>query len=78
MASPIMPMAQRPAEVVRPLIWLRELKSMELPLIIATDTKEAAEMIAKPSSLMSMMDKSIMEETAEAIDTRMKVRSPAE
>ncbi len=78
MAKPIMPIAQRPAEVVRPLIWLRELKSIELPLIIATDTREAAEMIAKPSSLMSMMDRSIIDETAEAIETRMNVRSPAE
>ena len=77
-ASPIIPLAHKPAEVVRPFIWLRELKSIELPLIIATATIDAAEIIAKPSSLTSIIDKSIMDETADAIDTRITVLSPAE
>ena len=40
---PMMPQAQSPAEVVRPLIWFRELNRMELPLISATEITAAAE-----------------------------------
>ena len=73
-----MPIPQSPAEVVSPFIWLRELKSIEFPLIIAIEIIDAAEIIAKPSSLTSMMDKSIIADTDEAIETRMNVLRPAE
>ena len=73
-----MPIAQSPAEVVSPLIWLRELKSIELPLIIATEIIDAAEIIAKPSLFTVMMERSTIAETEEAIETRIKVLRPAE
>ena len=41
----MMPVAQSPMEVVRPLIWLRELNSMELTLMMAAAMTVAAEMI---------------------------------
>ena len=43
MASPSATMAHRPMEVVRPLIWLRELYRMELLLMMATPITAAAE-----------------------------------
>ena len=51
---------------------------MELPLIIATDTTEAAEMAAKFSLLYVMIERSIIAATAEDIETRINVLSPAE
>ncbi len=78
MASPIIPQPHSPADVVRPLIWLRELNSMELPLIIATDTTEAAEIAAKFSLLYAMIERSIIAATAEDMEIRINVLSPAE
>ena len=73
-----MPEAQSPAEVVSPLIWLRELKSIEFPLSIATETTEAAEMAAKFSLLYVMMERSIIAATEEAIEISIHVLRPAE
>ena len=41
-ASPIAPLAQRPTEVVSPLIWLLEENRMEFELMIATPMSMAA------------------------------------
>ena len=74
----MIPQPQRPAEVVRPLIWLRELKSIEFPLIIATDTTDAAEMAAKFYLLNIMIERSIIAATAEDIEISINVLRPAE
>ena len=51
---------------------------MEFPLIIATDTTEAAEIAAKFSLLYVMIERSIIAATAEDIETRINVLRPAE
>lgn len=50
--KPSIVQAHRAADVVSPLIWLRELKSIELPLIKAADTIVAADMMGMPTDIV--------------------------
>ena len=73
-----MPQAHKPAEVVRPLIWLLELNKIEFPLIIAIEITEAAEITGKPCSVFAKMQRSIIAATDDASEIIIKVLSPAE
>ena len=70
--------AQRPVEVVRPLIWLRELKRMALPLTSAAAMTVAAERMGSRAPKLLIRYTSSSMDTVEAKDTSTNVRSPAE
>jgi hypothetical protein len=53
MVKPIILLAQSPKDVVRPFIWLRELKSMEFMLIMAMETMDAADIMKNPVPVSS-------------------------
>ena len=74
----MMPQAQRPAEVVRPLIWFLELKRIELPLIMAVPMMADAESNGTWHGVFAMMQRSMI--MIEAVDklTSINVRRPAE
>ena len=77
-AKPRMLHAQRPVEVVRPLIWLRELKRMALPLTSAAAMTVAAERMGSRAPKLLIRYTSSSMDTVEAKDTSTNVRSPAE
>ena len=77
MARPNSPHDHSPTEVVKPLIWLLELNSMEFALRMAIATTDAAEMRYIPLSVSSIIYTSSIIATVAVSDTSMKVRSPA-
>ena len=63
--------------MVRPLIWLRELKRTEPPLIMAAPTTAAAVIRGKPWPQAADRDVSMSMAEAAARPTSRKVRRPA-
>jgi len=54
MVKPRILQAHRPADVVSPLIWLRELNRMEFPLISAVEIMVAADRTGIPKEKVSI------------------------